>query len=94
MVTVKVLAVVASKNWPIFQMNVHNAFLQGDLLEDVYTIIPQGFCSQRKSGKICKLHKSLYGLKQAARQWYLKLTTTLLQLEFVRSHYDFTFHKK
>lgn len=89
-----VLAVVASKNQPIYQMDVHHAFLQGDLLEYVYMVIPQGFCRQGESGKVCKQHKSLYGLKQAPRKWNLKLTIALLQLGFIQSHYDYSLFTK
>ena len=65
MVTVRVvLALAVVNNWPLFQMDVHNAFLQGDLGEEVYMTIPQGFNNTEKP-KVCRLTKSLYGLKQA-----------------------------
>lgn len=60
-------------------MDVHNAFLYDDLLEEVFMTIPQGFCRQGESGKVCKLHKSLYGLKKTSD---LKLTSVLVQLGF------------
>lgn len=63
MTTVRtVIALASLKRWPIFQMDVHNAFLNGDLYEEVYMSIPQGFCSQGEN-KACRLLKSLYGLK-------------------------------
>lgn len=88
------VAVAAAYNWPVFQMDAHNYFLHGDLLEDVYMVIPPGFCRQGESNKVCKLQKSLYELKQAPRQWNLKLTAALLDLVFVQSYYDYSLYTK
>lgn len=69
MVTVRSLvALAASKKWYIYQMNVHNAFLNGDLHEEVYIHFHEGFARQRETTKVCKHHKSLYSLKQALSQ--------------------------
>ncbi|XP_075101245.1 uncharacterized protein LOC142176789 [Nicotiana tabacum] len=81
--------------WFIYQTDVHNAFLNDVLLEEVYMVIPEGFARQGKNQKVCKLHKSLYGLKQAHRQWNMKLTESLVSMGFEQSHYDyFLFTKK
>lgn len=91
MVTVRsVVAVAAAKHWPIFQMDVHNAFLQDDLYDEVYMHVPPGFGSQRGIGKVCRLNKSLYGLKQAPRQWNKKLTEALIDFGFCQSHFDYS----
>jgi len=62
--TIRVLiSLAANKDWPLHQLDVKNAFLNGDLEEDVYMEIPPGLEATMGSRKVCKLKKSLYGLK-------------------------------
>ncbi|KAF3614676.1 hypothetical protein FXO38_35522 [Capsicum annuum] len=82
-----ILATAAKKNRFVHQMDVYNAFLNGDLTDEVYMELPQGFASQGENS-ICRLTKSLYGLKQTPRQWNTKLSEVLLRSQFVQSQYD------
>ncbi|XP_075074566.1 uncharacterized protein LOC142162148 [Nicotiana tabacum] len=94
MVIVRAVIIVAtSKGWNIYQMDVHNAFLQGDLYEEVYMKLPQAFRRQGET-KDCKLIKSLHGLKQASRQWNIKLIEALLDACYIQSLYDYSLSKK
>jgi hypothetical protein len=81
-----VISIAASQGWPLHQMDVHNAFLHGDLKEDIYMTLPGLFSSP--SSSVCKLKRSLYGLKQAHRAWFEKFRSTLLRFSFVQSQYD------
>ncbi len=78
------LALAAQQDMEIHQMDVKTAFLNGDLDVDIYMRQPQGYVVDGKEDYVCKLHKSLYGLKQAGRAWYQKIDHVLLQ--YIRFH--------
>jgi hypothetical protein len=62
-----VLSLALSRSWPIHQLDVNNAFLQGTLSETVYCVQPAGFEDSAHPDHVCRLNRSLYGLKQAPR---------------------------
>nr|GEW84676.1 retrotransposon protein, putative, Ty1-copia subclass [Tanacetum cinerariifolium] len=72
------LALVAQLDLELVQMNVKTAFLHGDLEEEIYMVQPEGFKVARKPHDICKLHKSLYGLKQSPRQYNMLIASQSL----------------
>lgn len=83
------LKLAAAKRWEIHQMDIHNAFLHGDLEEEIYMQLPPGFKTDDPS-KVCRLRKSLYGLKQSPRCWFAKLSNALKSFGFVQSYEDYS----
>ena len=84
-----ILKVAAAKRWEVHQMDVHNAFLHGDLEEEIYMQLPPGFQTDDAT-KVCRLRKSLYGLKQSPRCWFAKLSKALLSFGFKQSYEDYS----
>ncbi|PKU59636.1 Retrovirus-related Pol polyprotein from transposon TNT 1-94 [Dendrobium catenatum] len=89
MPTIRLLLTLAlHRQWPMYQLDISNAFLHGDLPDDIYMRQPPGFIDQHLPNAVCKLRKSLYGLKQAPRQWFQKLTSFLQSKGFTFSRAD------
>lgn len=83
-----VIGIAVDCGWPIRQLDVNNAFLQGHLTEEVYMAQPPGFVDDDRPDYVCRLRKAIYGLKQAPRAWYLELKTYLLEVGFINSVAD------
>nr|CAD40121.3 OSJNBa0061C06.5 [Oryza sativa Japonica Group] len=82
------LSIVAMHDYELEQMDVKTAFLHGELEEDIYMEQPEGFVVPGKENLVCRLKKSLYGLKQSPRQWYKRFDSFMLSQKFRRSNYD------
>jgi hypothetical protein len=80
------LAIAAVHQWPLFQMDVKNAFLNGDLTEEVYMQAPPIYSDC--PDKVCLLRRALYGLKQAPRAWFAKFSSIVHQFGFSSSSHD------
>ena len=79
---------VAHFDLELHQMDVRTNFLNGDLVEDVYMSQPIGIEEVGKEHMVCKLHKSIYGLKQASRQWYHKFDEVVVVNGFMENTVD------
>jgi len=87
------LSLAANLDWPLHQLDIKNAFLNGDLEEEVYMDCPPGF--EKKFGsQVCKLKKSLYGLKQSPRAWFEKFTQFVKKQEYTQGQADHTLFTK
>ena len=79
------LSMAASLDYEIWQMDVKTAFLNGNLDEEIYMSHPEGFQEKDQEQKVCRLLKSIYGLKQASRSWNIRFDETIKSFGFHQS---------
>ncbi|GKA73070.1 ribonuclease H-like domain-containing protein [Tanacetum coccineum] len=77
-----------SRDWPIHQLDIKNAFLHGHLSKTVYMHQPLGFVYPNKPNYVCHLQRSLYGLKQAPRAWFQRFASYATRVGFQHSKTD------
>ena len=96
MSSVRTLISCASNlSWDLHQLDVKNAFLHGDLQEEIYMHIPPGFDTAQTKDKVLRLHRSLYGLKQSPHAWFDRFRRSLLKMGYHQSNADHTlFYKR
>lgn len=83
-----ILTLAITYGWDIQQVDINNAFLNGELHEEVYMTQAPGFKDPNRPNHVCKLQKALHGLKQALRAWFDKLKGALSSLGFTNSRAD------
>ena len=83
------IAIATAKQWPLHQLDINNAFLHGYIDDEVYMLPSQGY-SLALPGQVCKLQRSLYGLKQASRQRNVEMTKFLLSKGFHQFKSDYS----
>ena len=82
------LSMAAMCSWPLYQLDIKNAFLHGDLADEVYMEQLPGFVAQGESSLACKLRRSLYGLKQSPRAWFGCFSSVGQEFSMLRSIAD------
>ncbi|KAK4382805.1 Retrovirus-related Pol polyprotein from transposon RE1 [Sesamum angolense] len=88
------IAIATNKKWKIYQMDVMSSFLNGYIDEDIYVEQPQGFIAKGYEEKVLSLKKALYGLRQAPREWYIRIDNYFIDRGFQRSLSEPTFYIK
>ena len=88
------LAIVAYYDYDIWKMDVKTAFLNGNLLEDVYMTQPEGFVDPKYPNRVCKLQRSIYGLKQASQSWNLLFDEAVKEFSFMKNEDEPCVYKK
>ena len=88
------IAIVAIFDLKIHQMDVKTAFLNGNLEGEIYMDQPEGFVEPGQESKVCKLTKSLYGLKQALKQWHEKFDSCMIENGYKSNECDKCIYSK
>lgn len=87
-----ILAIAATMDWEIHQIDFTTAFLNSPLVEEIYLKQAEGF-EQGRRGQVYRLKRALPGLRQGSRAWYIKLDSVLRQIGFVRCESDHSIYK-
>ena len=87
-----VLSIAVMNGWTLRQMDVNNAFLNGELTETVFMEQPSGFKDLSKPNHVCRLKKAIYGLKQAPRAWFTAFKNAILIKSAVFNREEFSIH--
>jgi Reverse transcriptase (RNA-dependent DNA polymerase) len=83
-----IISCAVNFDWNIHQLDVKNAFLHGDLKEEVYMELPSGFDNEQVAGKVCRLKRFLYGLKQSPRAWFDRFSKAMIKEGYLQSNVD------
>ena len=89
-----IIALAATNGWEVHHLDVKTAFLHGELKENEYVTQPEGFVTKGSEEKVYKLHKALYGLRQAPRAWNIKLNEILKKLSFEKCSKEPSVYRK
>ena len=89
-----ILAIAAYFDYEIWQMDVKTAFLHGNLTKDMYMMQPEGFVDPTSASKVCKLKRSIYGLRQASRSWNIRFDEVITGFGFIKREEDSCLYKK
>ena len=84
------LYMVAMRSWPLFQLDIKNVFLHGDLTKEVYMEQLPGFVAKGESGLVCKLRRSLYDLKQSPQVWFSRFSSMVQEFSMIRNTTDYS----
>ena len=76
------LSLVVNLHWSLHQLDVSNAFLYGDIIEQVFMEQPPGYVAQGETSQVCLLRRAIYGLKQSPRTWFVKFSGLLIAYGF------------
>ena len=79
------LSMAAISSWPLYQLDIKNVFPHGDLAEEIYMEQPPRFAAQGEFGLVCRLHRSLHGLKQSPRAWFGSFNSMVQEFSMTRS---------
>lgn len=89
--TVRVLLSIASNlDWPLQQLDIKNAFLNGNMVEEIFMKIPPGFENRYGIKNVCRLKKTIYGLKQSSREWFERFKQVVKNHKYKQAQSDDT----